>query len=63
MPDVDQELARAIRDTYRLAMRAHYADGVAITECVAIVRLHHPQLADADARRMVAQMLAEEPTL
>jgi hypothetical protein len=37
--------------------------GVAITECVAIVRLHRPQLAYADARRMVARMLAEEPTL
>jgi hypothetical protein len=58
-----QELARVIRDTYRLAMRAHYADGDAITECVAIVRQRQPQLADADARRMVARMLAEEPTL
>jgi hypothetical protein len=44
-------------------MRARYTDGVAITECVAILRLHRPQLADGDARRMVARMLAEEPTL
>jgi hypothetical protein len=58
-----QELARAIRDTYRLAMRAHYADGDAIAECVTIARLRRPQFADADARRMVARLLAEEPTL
>jgi hypothetical protein len=63
VPDDDQGLSRAIRDTYRLAMRARYADGVAITECVAILRLHRPQLVDADARRMVARMLADEPTL
>jgi hypothetical protein len=63
MPDDDLELYRAIRDAYRLAMRAHYADGDAITECVAIVRQRRPSLADADARRMVARMLAEEPTL
>jgi hypothetical protein len=63
VPDDDLELCRAIRDTYRLAMRARYTDGVAMAECVAILRLHRPQLADADARRMVALMLAEEPTL
>jgi hypothetical protein len=56
-------MLRAIRDTYRLAMRAHYADGDAIAECVTIARLRRPQLADADARRMVARLLAEEPTL
>jgi hypothetical protein len=63
VPDDDLELYRAIRDTYRLAMTARYADGAAITECVAILRQHRPQLADADAKRMVALMLAEEPTL
>ena len=63
MLDDDQGLSRAIRDTYRFAMRARYTDGVAITECVAILSLHRPQLADGDARRMVARMLAEEPTL
>jgi hypothetical protein len=59
----DLELYCAIRDAYRLAMSAHYADGDAITECVAIVRQRRPSLADAHARRMIARMLAEEPTL
>jgi hypothetical protein len=63
VPDDDQELSRAIRDTYRLAMRTHHADGDAIAECLAVLRQHRPLIADADARRMVARMLAEEPTL
>jgi hypothetical protein len=62
VPD-DHELSRAIRDTYRLAMRSRYADGEAIAECMVVLRQHHPLIADADARRMVARMLAEEPTL
>jgi hypothetical protein len=59
----NEELCRAIRDTYRLAMSMHHADGEAISECVAILIHHRPLLANADARRMVARMLAEEPTL
>ena len=62
VPD-DLELSRVIRDTYRLSMRARYTDGEAVAECVAVVRQHHPLITDADARRMVARMLAEEPTL
>jgi hypothetical protein len=42
-------------------MRTHHADVEAIAECTAILREHRPQLVDADARRMVARMLAEEP--
>ena len=62
MPD-DQGLSRAIRDTYRLAMQTRYVDREAMAECLMVLRQHRPQLADADARRMVARMLAEEPTL
>jgi hypothetical protein len=44
-------------------MRTHYADGEAIAECLLVLRQHRPQLADVDARRMVARMIAEEPIL
>jgi hypothetical protein len=44
-------------------MRSHYADGEAMAECVAVIRQHRPEIGDADARRMIARMLAEEPTL
>ena len=62
MPD-DQELSRAIRDTYRLAMQTRYADGEAIAECMVVLRQYRPRTTDTDARRMVARMLAGEPTL
>ena len=62
MPE-NHELSRAIRDTYRLAMRTNYADGEAIAECMAVLRQHRPRIAEVDARRMIARMLAEEPTL
>jgi len=59
----NHELSRAIRDTYRVAIRARYADGEAVAECVAVLKQHRPLIADSDARRTVARMLAEEPTL
>jgi hypothetical protein len=44
-------------------MRTHYADGETFAECMAVLRQHRPCIADVDARRMIARMLAEEPTL
>ena len=55
------ELARAVRNTYSHAMKAHHSTEEAISRCVAIVREHSPNAGDPEARKLIAQMIAEEP--
>jgi hypothetical protein len=59
----NEELCLAVRETYRHAVKRHRADGAAMAECIAILMQHRPGTVDTDARRMVARMIAEEPTL
>ena len=56
----DDELTLAIRDMYRRAMTTHQSYDLAIRACMTVLRAHHPRMAEADARIMIAKMLAEE---
>ena len=42
------ELARAVRKAYRRAMKARRTDKDAISDCVAAVRQHGPQVDDPE---------------
>ena len=56
----DYELTLAIRDMYRHAMTTHQSDDLAIRACMTVLRAQHPRMIEADARSMIAKMLAEE---
>jgi hypothetical protein len=57
----DDELTLAIRDMYRRAVTTHQSDDLAIRACMTVLRAQHLRIAEADARSMIAKMLAEEP--
>jgi hypothetical protein len=57
----DYELTLAIRDMYRRAVTTHQSDDLAIRACMTVLRAQHPRIAEADARSMIARMIAEEP--
>jgi hypothetical protein len=59
----DDDLSRTIRETYSRAMKTHPADCDAISECVAILMQHRPEIADDEARKVIARMIAEQPRI
>ena len=56
----DNELTLVICDMYRRAMKTHQSHDLAIRACMTVLRAQHPRMIEADARSMIAKMLAEE---
>jgi hypothetical protein len=57
----DYDLCRAIRMAYQHAMATHRSTEKAMDECLAILSRYRLQPVGSDARRLIAQMIAEEP--
>ena len=55
------ELAHAVREAYRCAMKARRTNEDAISDCVAVLQQHRVAAGEPEARKLVARMIAEEP--
>jgi len=42
-------------------MKMRYSSREAVQECLTVFMKHQPQIAEPDARKLIARMIAEEP--
>jgi hypothetical protein len=54
-------LHRAVRDVYRNAMQGWHTQKDAFDEALKLILPHVRKVSDQEARRLVAQMLTQEP--